>query len=112
QVFKEETGVLNPDISSRIGKPEQRIIIDRDKAASFGLSVTQVATALRVSLEGDDTPVYREGGNEYKIRVHFSEELRKNMNQVPDIVVGSTLEPNGTLQPVRLAEVAQVFPAE
>jgi HAE1 family hydrophobic/amphiphilic exporter-1 len=109
QVIKEEPGVLNADITTRIGKPEQQIIIDRDKAAAYGLSVAQISNALRVSLEGDDSVEYRERGNEYKVRVHFQEEDRQNTERIRDIIVGSVPGANGTMQPVRLGDVAQVF---
>ncbi len=109
KVFRDEPGILNPDISTRIGKPEQRIEVDRDKAASFGLSVAQIAGSLRTSLEGDDSVVYREGGNEYKIRVHFSDIDRKNTGEIQNIVVGSVLGPDGMGRPVRLGDVARVY---
>src|SRR5258708_799058 len=107
QVFKEEPGVFNADVTTRIGKPEHRIIIDRDKAAALGLSVASVAGALRVSLEGDNTTVvYRENGNEYPVNIHFADVERHNVNDVNNIVVGNVIGPNGAIQPVRLADVA------
>jgi HAE1 family hydrophobic/amphiphilic exporter-1 len=109
-MFKEEPGTLNQDVSSRLGKPEQQITIDRDKAASFGLTITQIGQALRTSMEGDNTSVvYRENGNEYPINIRFDESSRKNVNNIKDIVVGSTgARPDGTGgQPVRLGDVAK-----
>jgi HAE1 family hydrophobic/amphiphilic exporter-1 len=113
QVFREEPGVINADVTTRIGKPEQRIEIDRDKAASYGLSVAQIAGALRTSVEGNNPGdlVYRENGNEYNIRVHFADLDRRDVNQVASIVVGSVPGPNGAMQPVRLADVAKSFPS-
>ena len=110
-IFKEEPGVINPDISIRIGRPEQQIAIDREKAAQYGLSVAQIATALRTSIEGDDTTVFREGGNEYRVRVHFDEENRKSAAELESIIVGTTTGAGGSSQPVRLADVARTFPA-
>ncbi len=113
KVFKEEPGILNADVSSRIGKPEQKITIDRDKAASYGLTISQIANALRVSLEGDNTSIlYRENGNEYPVNVHFADVERHDVNQVPDIVVGSVSGPGGTSQPVHLSDVADYKPSE
>jgi hydrophobic/amphiphilic exporter-1 (mainly G- bacteria), HAE1 family len=110
--FKEEPGILNADISTRIGKPEQQIEIDRDKAASYGLSIAQISASLRTSLEGNNTDVkFRERGNEYPINVQFAQGERENVNNVRDIVVGSVAGPNGVLQPVRLGDVAQSQPA-
>ena len=108
-IFKEEPGVLNPDISTRIGKPEQQIKIDRTKASSFGLSIAQIATALRTSIEGDNTSVvFRENGNEYPVNIHFQQADRSDVNQVSNMVVGSVIGPNGVSQPVKLSDVADV----
>ncbi|HEV2472312.1 MAG TPA: efflux RND transporter permease subunit, partial [Chthonomonadales bacterium] len=110
QIFKEEPGVLNADITTRIGKPEQRIVVDREKAASLGLSIEGIATALRTSLQGDNTDVvYRENGNEYPINIHFADTERHNVNTIRSIVVGEVAGAGGTLQPVRLGDVADVF---
>jgi HAE1 family hydrophobic/amphiphilic exporter-1 len=108
-LFKEEPGTLNSDISVRIGKPEQQIVIDRDSAASYGLSVAQIAGALRTSVEGNNTEViFRQNGNEYPVNIHFSDLDRKDVNNVKDIVVGSIAGPGGATQPIRLSEVAKV----
>jgi HAE1 family hydrophobic/amphiphilic exporter-1 len=109
-IFREEPGAINADISTRIGKPEQQIEIDRDKAAAYGLTVAQIANALRVSVEGDgDTIKYREGGNEYPVRIQFRDQDRKDTNRVEEIIVGSTVGRDGSVQPVRLGDVARVF---
>src|SRR5262249_45855125 len=107
QVVKEEPGAFNADITTRIGKTEHRILIDRDKAAALGLTVPGGAGALRVSLEGDNTTVvYRENGNEYPVNIHFGDAERHNINDVNDIVVGNVIGSNGNMQSVRLADVA------
>lgn len=111
-VFRATPGIINADITTRIGRPEERVIIDRDRAASFGLTVSQIALALRTALEGDDSTVYREGGNEYKIRVQLGEQYRKATAEIETIVVGYVADAKGLLQPVRLSEVARVFLAE
>ena len=107
-IFRKTDGVINADVSSRIGRPEQRIEIDRTRCAAYGLTVAQVALALRASLEGDTSAVYREAGNEYNIRVHFADEYRHDTSQLPGIVVGQIAGPNGVMEPVRLGEVARV----
>jgi HAE1 family hydrophobic/amphiphilic exporter-1 len=107
-IFKEEPGTLNADISVRIGKPEQQITIDREKAASYGLSIAQIANSLRTSVEGNNTDVvFRQNGNEYPINIHFSDLDRKDVNNVKDIVVGNIPGPANTIQPVKLGDVGE-----
>ncbi len=111
RIFKDQDGVMNADISTRLGRPEQRIQIDREKAASYGLSVAQVASALRASLEGDDTVKFRERGNEYPIRVQLADADRHDTNAIPDLMVANVADSNGAMHPVRLSDVAKVAPS-
>lgn len=62
-------GVVNPEISSKPGKPEVRAIPDRARLADLGLSVGDVAAAMRVLYEGNDDTKLRVRGEEFPIRV-------------------------------------------
>jgi HAE1 family hydrophobic/amphiphilic exporter-1 len=75
-------GVINPDISSKPGKPELRALPDRTRLADAGLTVADVANALRISYTGDETTKYREKGREFDIRVMLDFADRNN----PDIL--------------------------
>ncbi|HSV74595.1 MAG TPA: efflux RND transporter permease subunit [Chthonomonadales bacterium] len=107
-LFKAQDGVINADISTQLGRPEQRIDVDREKAASYGLTVAAIAGALRTSIAGDDTVVFREAGEEYNVRVHFADFDRRDTDQIGNIVVGFAPAPDGSMQSVRLRDVATV----
>jgi HAE1 family hydrophobic/amphiphilic exporter-1 len=62
-------GVINPDISTKPGKPELQVIPDRTLLADAGISAAQLAGATRTLYQGDDTTKFRVGGKEYDIRV-------------------------------------------
>ena len=64
---------LNPD------KPELLVKIDREKARRFGLSTAQVGDALRTSLFGKEVSDYKEGEDEYKIRIKLDDNYRYNL---------------------------------
>jgi len=81
-------GTLNVDTTWKVGKPEIRALIDRDRAADRGVSTYQVATALRTSLEGDTSAKFRDGSYQYDVRVRLREVDRSNVSEVSDIVVG------------------------
>ena len=100
-------GTYGVDLSSREGRPEVQMHIDRDRAAQYGVSVADVASALRTSLEGDTSVKYREAGEEYDIRVSLPEEQRSHTVQLADMVVGTT--PQG--RTVGLYEVVRLQPA-
>jgi HAE1 family hydrophobic/amphiphilic exporter-1 len=81
-------GIVNADTTWKVGKPELRALIDRNRAADRGVSTYQVASALRASLEGDTNSKYREGSNQYDIRVRLNQADRQSVDQVANLVVG------------------------
>ncbi len=64
-------GTADVRLSSEEGKPETRVIIDREKLSKLGLSLAEVGATLRVALSGDDDSKYRDGNNEYSIRIQL-----------------------------------------
>ena len=58
------------------GKPEMLINIDRDKVRRFGLSTSQVASALRNSLYGLEVSKFKDGEDEFDIMLRLSDEYR------------------------------------
>jgi HAE1 family hydrophobic/amphiphilic exporter-1 len=73
------------------GVPQIEVIIDRNRAGGFGLSVSDIAGEIYAAMEGDTATVYRTGGNEYDVLVILAEEDR---SAVPDLerifVISST----------------------
>jgi len=84
-------------------KPEYHIRVDRDRAARFGLMVNQVETAVQTATLGQVATRYREGGEEFDIRVRFKEEYRNTIDQIRNIPI---LTPLG--QSIHLSQVAQI----
>jgi len=50
-------------------RQEVQIKLDREKMATFGLSVSDVGSTLRTALNGNDNSKFTEGSYEYKIRI-------------------------------------------
>ena len=96
-------GVINADVSSKPGKPELRAIPDRAKLADTGLSVQQVAGAMRTLYEGDNTTKFRTEGKEYDIRVMMDPEDRNDPNTINTVPVSFS---QGT--PIYLSQVADI----
>lgn len=72
--IKDTPGLINLDSSSRPGLSEITLVPKRDRMAEAGASVYELALALRSSIEGMVTTYYREGGNQYGIRLSVAEE--------------------------------------
>ena len=75
-VVKGIQGTTDVRLSSEEGKPELRIQIDREKMALFGLTINDVGQTLRIALTGDNDSKFREGVNEYDIRILMDEQER------------------------------------
>ena len=96
-------GILNADVSWKVGKPEVQATIDRVRAADLGLTVGQIASALRTSIEGSTDTHFRENGREYDIRVRLNEFDRHDLSDVSGVVIGSI---DG--RPIFLRDVAKL----
>ena len=78
-------GTADVRLSAEAGKPELQIEIDRAKMSQLGLTVADVGSTLRVALTGDDQSKFRDGNNEYDIRVQFDEFDRSRTDDVGGI---------------------------
>ena len=47
-------GIVDTDTTLRLNKPELLVDIDRERAASLGVDVAEIASTLRVAIGGDD----------------------------------------------------------
>jgi len=103
-VLNSVQGTTDVRLSSESGKPEMQIEIDRAKLAQLGLSVADVGTTLRVALTGDDESKYRDGTNEYDIRIQFDEYNRSRTESI-----GSITFMNNRGQLIELKQFANVF---
>jgi HAE1 family hydrophobic/amphiphilic exporter-1 len=103
-VLKSIPGTTDVRLSSETGKPEMHIEIDRAKMAQLGLSVADVGTTLRVALTGDDQSKYRDGSNEYDIRIQFDEFNRAHTDDL-----GSMAFMNSRGQQVELKQFASIY---
>jgi hydrophobic/amphiphilic exporter-1 (mainly G- bacteria), HAE1 family len=101
------SGLTDLDISLRPGQPEAQVQVDRVKATNLGLSVAKVANTLRTAVDGAVASQYREGGDEYDIRVQLKKKDRQEVAQLENLRVAND---NGELLP--LSDVTQLVSAE
>ncbi|MFQ5341617.1 MAG: efflux RND transporter permease subunit [Anaerolineae bacterium] len=91
-------GLVDLDRSYRPGKPEVQIRVDRERAASFGLSTAVVGGTLRSLISGETASRLREDGNEADIVVRLREEDRQRLDDLLNLNVTS---PQGLSVPLR-----------
>ena len=89
-------GITDLDSSYEPGKPEMRVVINRDKAADLQVSAASIATALRTLVGGDDqVTTYREGDDRYDVQLRVSKPFRTSAGAlerlfVPSATLGNT----------------------
>ncbi|MFN0172601.1 MAG: efflux RND transporter permease subunit [Bryobacteraceae bacterium] len=95
-------GVVDVQSSYDEGKPEVRVIINRDKAADLHVNVTSIATALRTLVGGDEqVTTYREGDDRYDVQLRVQKSFRDSPRALDRLYV-----PSETLGNVAVSNVA------
>lgn len=74
--------VTNTVLDLTDGLPQVEVVIDRQRAYDFGLSVSEIAQEVRNSIEGTNATTYRESGNEYDVILRLQKSDRL---QIPDL---------------------------
>lgn len=72
-------GIEGLNIDLDIGKPEILVHIDREKARRYGLSTGQIGDALRTALFGKEVSDFKDGEDEFKIRMKLDDQYRYNL---------------------------------
>lgn len=80
-------GITDTKLSRDIGMPENRVIIDREKAGKMKVSVDTIANALRLVLAGTQANNYRENGYEYTILVKVKDAKLMNTDKLLDMTI-------------------------
>jgi HAE1 family hydrophobic/amphiphilic exporter-1 len=78
-------GLVNVDTTIEYAKPELQIIVDRTRAAQYGLNVSQVAQSIRTAVNGTVATQLIEKDREYDIRVQLSPESIASVQDVENI---------------------------
>jgi multidrug efflux pump subunit AcrB len=68
-------------------RPELSVLVDREKAALYGLSTSQVGMAVRGAINGVEAAKYRTGNDEYDIIVRLAPEDRRELNALQDLTI-------------------------
>jgi HAE1 family hydrophobic/amphiphilic exporter-1 len=78
-------GAADVRLTSQVGNPEMRIAIDREQMSAFGLNIGDVGSVMRVAYAGDDVSKYRDGDDEFDIRVILDEYYRKQTGTIENL---------------------------
>ena len=91
EIIETIPGVTDARIYQDEGTPEATIQIDREKAASMGISVSDIAEVVRTSLGGNPATLYREKGDEFNVLVRLRQSDRQDMSSILSLPVKTPL---------------------
>ncbi len=83
-VFPKLVG-LESDLDA--ARAELAILVDREKAALYGLSTFDVANAVRGAIQGVEAAKYRTGSDEYDIIVRLAAQYREDLSSLESLTV-------------------------
>ncbi len=103
EAMKKIPGAVNVKTSLRNTRLELRISVDREKLATLGLSVKDVAETLRLYLHPDDVVKFRDAGEDFDVTVSLPEDQRYSLDYLYHLPL---VLPSGKVIPLK--EVAEV----
>jgi HAE1 family hydrophobic/amphiphilic exporter-1 len=86
-------GIVDADTSLKLNKPELRVEIDRARAADLGVDSTDIATALRLMVGGEDRASrYRDESinEDYDVQLRLNEKDRSDVATIQRLYVPSS----------------------
>ena len=83
----EIAGLVDLTDNLNTGRPEFQVDIDRERAAQFGLSTSQVAQTVRAAINGIEASTYRDGKDEYDITVRLQEADREDLRTLQSLTI-------------------------
>ncbi|MBN2416411.1 efflux RND transporter permease subunit [bacterium] len=100
---KKVENVTEVEMSIKESSPELRVQLDRMRIADLGLSTAQIGQVISSNILGSVATRFREGGDEYDVRVQLKDKARENFEDIGDILL---MTPLGRQVPLRsIAEI-------
>ena len=101
-------GLIGVDSDYQETMPQNRIVIDRDRAGKLGVSARDIGSALESMLGSKQVTTYTDNGEEYEVILQGRDEDRRSPLDIENIYVRSartnTLHPLSNL--VKISEIA------
>ncbi len=96
---------ITPSVEA--GNPEVQVIVDRQRMAEYGLTMAQLGLTLQTAFSGNTETRFRDGANEYPIRVVLDAFNRRSAEDIRNLTLTNPL---GIPVPIgQFAEVREGF---
>jgi hydrophobic/amphiphilic exporter-1 (mainly G- bacteria), HAE1 family len=84
-------GLLDVDASVSLNSPELQVKIDRQRASDLGVRASDVASAVRLMIAGEDQiSTYKEGDEQYDVTLQLLPEQQKDREMLARLMIPST----------------------
>ncbi|MCK5415939.1 efflux RND transporter permease subunit [Candidatus Parcubacteria bacterium] len=100
-------GLRDVDTTLSQGKPELVVTIDRERASYLGLTVGQIGSVVKDSMQGVVAIQFHKGGEETDIRVRYDKIYRDDIKQIENLTI---ITPTGNKIPLK--QVAKISKGE
>jgi hydrophobic/amphiphilic exporter-1 (mainly G- bacteria), HAE1 family len=111
-IMAKTDGVTDIKSTWQTARPELQVIVDREKAASFGLTLGEVAAVLQTAIQGSIVTKYSDNGTDYDIRLQLAERDRDQASEIRNltlmtrsgvqVILGQIAEVTGGTGPVEI----------
>ncbi|PYV16032.1 MAG: AcrB/AcrD/AcrF family protein, partial [Acidobacteria bacterium] len=96
-------GIVDVDTYFEPTQQELRVNIDRARAADLGVAIDSLAANLRTLVGGEEVSRFKEGDDQYVVRLRLDEQYRND-----PATMGELLVPSASQRPVRVSDIAQL----
>lgn len=94
-IFESHLGTADVDNTLEEGKPEMQIEVDRRLADDLGVNLFTLSSTVRTMIEGEVVTRYKEGDDEYDVRLRLDRRYRESTNNIGRIMIESEKEIDG-----------------
>jgi cobalt-zinc-cadmium resistance protein CzcA len=92
-------GITDVGIFSEVGQPVLQVRVDRDKAARYGINVSDIQQMIEASIGGKVATQFYEGEKHFDVVVRIAKPFRDSMQKIRSLLVSAT---NGQFVPLSL----------
>jgi HAE1 family hydrophobic/amphiphilic exporter-1 len=96
-------GIVDADTNFEATAPELRVRVDRARAADLGVSIDTLASSLRLLVGGDEVSKFRDGDDQFSVKLRLDEQFRNNPATMGDLLI-----PGAGNRPLKVSDVAKL----
>ena len=106
-IMEDIPGVTGLGIFYTLGQPNLNIVIDREKAARYGLNAAEVNAVIEAALSGTAATTIFEGDKRFNLTVRLQKQSRDSIEDIRALRIGYTTD-KGTVAYVPLEDISKI----